>query len=97
MGKVKLTKISSQSFEHELDRKALEALKKTIGFDRLIRALTSVTLDKLALVSHTHNYVRCGPKQVPRLWRNLVLLRSRPTRLRRTRRHWSRSSRASPV
>ena len=37
--RVKLTKISSQSFEHEADRKAIEALRKTVGFDRLIRAL----------------------------------------------------------
>jgi Zn-dependent protease with chaperone function len=72
VGKVKLTKISSQSFEHELDRKALEALKKTIGFDRLMRALTSITLDKIAGVSQKHNSVKVGPKQVPNLWRLYV-------------------------
>ncbi len=69
MGKVKLSKISSQSFEHEADRKALEALRKTIGFDRLIKALASITTDKLFGVISSSNYLKVGPKQVPSLWK----------------------------
>lgn len=69
MGKVKLSKISSQSFEHEADRKALEALRKTVGFDRLIKALASMTTDKLFGVISNSSYVRVGPKQVPSLWK----------------------------
>ena len=67
--KVKLSKISSQSFEHEADRKALEALRKTVGFDRLIKALASITTDKLFGVITNSSFVKIGPKQVPTLWR----------------------------
>lgn len=68
MGKTKLTKISSQSFEHELDRAALEALKKTVGFDRLVRALWALGLDKaLNVVNETSN-VRLSEKQCPSIW-----------------------------
>jgi Zn-dependent protease with chaperone function len=69
LSKVRLTKISSQSFEHELDRKALEALRKTVGFDRLIRALARLSLDKVVGVMTKSTHVRCGPKQVPSLWK----------------------------
>jgi Zn-dependent protease with chaperone function len=67
VGKVKLSKISSQAFEHEADRKAIEALRKTVGFDRLIRALGSITHDKVFEVIGKSNHVRVGPKQIPSL------------------------------
>ncbi|MEZ0228032.1 MAG: M48 family metallopeptidase [Planctomycetota bacterium] len=69
MAKIKLNKISSQSFEHEADRKALEALRKTVGFDRLIKALASITTDKLFGVISKSNYLKLGPKQVPSLYK----------------------------
>jgi Zn-dependent protease with chaperone function len=69
VGKVKLHKISSQSFEHEADRKALEALRKTIGFDRLIRALMSITTDKIFGVITNSNSLKLGEKQCPSLYK----------------------------
>ncbi len=69
MSKVKLHKISSQSFEHEADRKALEALRKTIGFDRLIRALMSITTDKIFGVITNSNYLKLGDRQCPSLYK----------------------------
>ncbi len=65
MAKTKLTKISSQAFEHDLDRAALESLRKTVGFDRLVRALWALGLDKaLNVVNETSN-VRLSKEQCP--------------------------------
>lgn len=69
MSKVSLSKISSQSFEHPSDRAALEALKKTVGFDRLVRSLAKFGLDREVGIRTSLSYVRCGPKQVPSLWK----------------------------
>jgi Zn-dependent protease with chaperone function len=68
-GKVKLEKISSQSFEHEADRAALEALKKTAGFDQLMKAVSRVGPDKIFQVMNESSNIRLSEKQAPTLWR----------------------------
>jgi hypothetical protein len=67
--RARLDKISSQSFEHPSDRAALEALKKTVGFERAVRALARLGLDKEIHLREVSSHVRVGPKQVPKLFK----------------------------
>jgi Zn-dependent protease with chaperone function len=62
--KVVLERISSQSFEHPADRAALEALKKTIGFDRLMRAIAKYGLDKIWRIINESSNIRLSEVQV---------------------------------
>jgi len=64
MAKVALPQISSQSFEHEADRAALEALKKTVGFDQLMKGLAKVGVDKVWQVINESSNIRLSEKQV---------------------------------
>ena len=62
--KVKLEKISSQSFEHPADKAALEALQKTVGFDRLMKAIAKFGADKIwAIINESSNLRLSGPRQ----------------------------------
>lgn len=61
---VKLPKISSQSFEHEADRAALERLKKTVGFDRLMRSIAKHGADQIWNVINESSNIRLSEKQV---------------------------------
>lgn len=61
---VVLNQISSQSFEHPADRAALDALKKTIGFDKLMRALAKHGADRIWRVMNESSNLRLGPTQV---------------------------------
>lgn len=63
-GKVRLEKISSQSFEHEADRAALEALKKTVGFDQLMKAISRLGADKIWQVINESTNIRLSERQV---------------------------------
>ncbi len=67
--KVPLPKISSQSFEHPADRAALEALKKTAGFDRLMRAISRLGADAVWRVINESSNVRLSEQQVGSVWR----------------------------
>jgi Zn-dependent protease with chaperone function len=62
--KVKLPKISSQSFEHEADRAALEGLKKTVGFDRLMKTIAKHGADQIWHVINESSNIRLSEKQV---------------------------------
>jgi Zn-dependent protease with chaperone function len=62
--KVKLDKISSQSFEHPADKAALEALQKTIGFDRLMRAIAKHGADKIWNIINESSNLRLSQQQV---------------------------------
>lgn len=64
MSKVRLPQISSQSFEHPADRAALEGLKKTVGFDRLMRAVAKLGADNIWKVMNETSNVRLSPRQV---------------------------------
>jgi Zn-dependent protease with chaperone function len=67
--KVKLESISSQSFEHEADRAALEALKKTIGFDQLMRAVSRLGADQIWRVMNESSNIRLSERQVGSVYR----------------------------
>ncbi len=62
--KVRLEKISSQSFEHEADRAALEALKKTVGFDQLMKAISRLGADKIWQVINESSNIRLSERQI---------------------------------
>lgn len=64
MAKVKLPQISSQSFEHPADRAALDGLKKTVGFDRLMRTVAKLGADNIWKVMNESSNVRLSPRQV---------------------------------
>lgn len=66
--KTVLNQISSQSFEHPSDRAALDALKKTVGFDRLMRALAKFGADKIWQIINESSNIRLGPKQVSSIY-----------------------------
>lgn len=68
MAKVDLPKISSLSFEHPADRAALESLKKTVGFDRLMRTVAKVGADQWWRVMNESCNIRLGPRQVGSVW-----------------------------
>lgn len=68
-GKVKLDKISSQSFEHEADRAALEALKKTVGFDQLMKAISRLGADKIWQVINESSNIRLSERQVGSIYK----------------------------
>jgi Zn-dependent protease with chaperone function len=62
--RVVLEQISSQSFEHPADRAALEGLKKTIGFDRLMRAIAKYGADRIWRIINESSNLRLSEKQV---------------------------------
>ena len=61
---VRLIQISSQSFEHPADRAALEGLKKTVGFDRLMRAIAKFGADRIWHIVNESSNLRLSEKQV---------------------------------
>ncbi len=66
---IKLDRISSISLEHPADRAALEALKKTIGFDQLMRTIAKFGVDRLWRVMNESSNVRLSRKQVPSIYK----------------------------
>ncbi|RMG15971.1 MAG: M48 family peptidase [Planctomycetota bacterium] len=62
--RVVLERISSRSFEHPADVAALRALKKTIGFDRLMRALAKFGMDRVFKIINESSHIRLSPQQV---------------------------------
>lgn len=65
---VVLNQISSQSFEHPADRAALEALKKTVGFDKLMRTLAKHGGDRIWRVMNESSNLRLSEKQLPSIY-----------------------------
>lgn len=65
MGKaISLEQISSQSFEHPADRAALDALKGTVGFDRLMRGIAKYGADRIWRIVNESGNLRLGERQV---------------------------------
>ena len=62
--RIKLTQISSHSFVHPDDRAALEALKKTVGFERLMRAIAKFGMDKIWHIVNESSNIRLSEMQV---------------------------------
>jgi Zn-dependent protease with chaperone function len=61
-------RLSSNCFEHPLDRTAKKALKNTAGFDRLVRLLIGMGIEPIMDFQNRSNFVRCGPRQCTHLY-----------------------------
>lgn len=62
-----LTGMSSDAYQHSLDRGALAALKAMPGFGRLMKWLVKNTVDRFFRVSNMADNLRCGPDQFPEI------------------------------
>lgn len=60
--------LGSATFEHPLDRAALETLRKTPGLDTLFRRLASLGFERQVRLYFTADSLRLGPRQCPRTY-----------------------------
>jgi Zn-dependent protease with chaperone function len=63
--------LNPASFEHPLDRAALETLRKTPGLDMLLKKISAVYLERIVRLTYTANSLRLSPKQCPRIYSSL--------------------------
>lgn len=66
--KVRFPGISPTSFEHPMDRSALEVLRKTPGLDLLFKKLGSLHYERQIRLHFTADSLRLTPKQCPELY-----------------------------
>ena len=66
--KVRFPGISPTSFEHPLDRAALEVLRKTPGLDLLFKKLASLHWERQVRLHFTADSLRLTPKQCPEIY-----------------------------
>src|SRR5258708_137183 len=66
--RIKLPGIHPSAFEHPLDGKALDALRKTPGLDLLLTNLSAVYVDRVVRLAYTVNSLRISPQQMPRIY-----------------------------
>ncbi|MCS6885969.1 MAG: M48 family metallopeptidase [Acidobacteriota bacterium] len=65
-------KISPLAFQHPLDAKALEAVKKAKGVDYLVRKINEYGYERYLYINNIADNVRVGPRQCPQLYNMLV-------------------------
>jgi Zn-dependent protease with chaperone function len=65
--RVRLTGISSRSYEHPADRSALVALRKLSGFDVLLRKLFGLFNERAFLLTHLAGSVKVSERQFPHI------------------------------
>ncbi|MCX6380542.1 MAG: M48 family metallopeptidase [Armatimonadetes bacterium] len=63
--------IASSAFEHPLDRAALEALRRTPGFDRMLKMLSEWGMERYLRAAYTGDAIRVSPRQCSRLYKDL--------------------------
>lgn len=61
-----LTGIDSQSYQHDLDRQTLTALKRVPGLDKVIHWIVKEVGERSQRLFNMASYVRCGPGQFER-------------------------------
>jgi Zn-dependent protease with chaperone function len=66
-----LYNLRSREYEHTLDRKALEALQNTMGFDKLMRWINEHGIELYYKTIHTGSSVKVTPKMYPELYKLL--------------------------
>ncbi|MEO6446496.1 MAG: M48 family metallopeptidase [Gemmatimonadaceae bacterium] len=66
--RVKLTNISSTSWEHPADRAALNTLRAIPGFDQVVRKVAAYFGERGVRQLFLANAVHVGPTQRPKLW-----------------------------
>lgn len=65
----RLQGISAEAYRHPLDRAATAALQKIPHFDRVMRRLLGLGVDRIARANLMAGAVRLGENQLPRVWR----------------------------
>ena len=63
--------IASSAFEHPLDRAALEALRRTPGFDKMLKTLSEWGMERYLRAAYTGDAIRVSPRQCSRLYKDL--------------------------
>lgn len=71
-GRATFPGLSSASFEHPLDRAALEALRKVPGVDSLFRKFSSLGYERQVRLHFTADSLRLSPRQRPDLYQLLT-------------------------
>ncbi|HSV74443.1 MAG TPA: M48 family metallopeptidase [Chthonomonadales bacterium] len=67
-GRYRFPGIAPATFEHPLDRAALDALRRTPGLDTLFRKLSSLHFERQVRLYFTGDSLRLSPGQCPRLY-----------------------------
>jgi Zn-dependent protease with chaperone function len=65
--RIVLTQIAPESWEHQADRAALNALRNVPGFDEAVKRILSFFGERGIRLLFQANTVRCGPRQFARL------------------------------
>lgn len=68
-GRVKLKGISPEAFIWPADKAALGNLKKLPVLPQLVQKFNELALDRIYYVHNTASAIRCGPRQLPTLYR----------------------------
>jgi Zn-dependent protease with chaperone function len=63
-----LVGLSPTSYQHPLDREALQAIHKLPGVDSLLRTLLSESFERASRMYHFSSFLHCGPQQAPRVY-----------------------------
>jgi Zn-dependent protease with chaperone function len=71
-GRVVLTQIAPDAWEHPADRAALNALRQVPGFDEAVKRILGFFGERGIRLLFQANAVRCGPNQFPKLHGLLV-------------------------
>jgi Zn-dependent protease with chaperone function len=66
-GRIVLSQIAPDAWEHPADRAALNALRKVPGFDEAVKRIFGFFGERGIRLLFQANAVRCGPRQFPRL------------------------------
>jgi Zn-dependent protease with chaperone function len=72
MEKKKLKNILSLDYEHPFDRKALNALKKTPGLDKIIKKFWELGIEKLLKIQYTGSHIKLTKNNMPELYKTYV-------------------------
>ncbi len=68
-----LSKLTSDSYVHPLDKKALTALKKVPGIDAVLKTLLGPSFELANRLNHQANFIRVKPKQFGSIHKQLVV------------------------
>ncbi|HEV2472460.1 MAG TPA: M48 family metallopeptidase, partial [Chthonomonadales bacterium] len=69
--RIRFPGLASSAIEHPADRAALEALRRTPGLEKLLKALSDIGLERFARIRFTADSIRVSPKQCARLYDDL--------------------------
>lgn len=70
--RIPLKGLSSNIFQHPLDRQATENLKKLKGFDWLAKKFVEYGIERIEYVRHIGGCIRIGPKQMTKQYQMLL-------------------------